>query len=979
MANIQGLRPNPSYSKTSFVRDLAITSNAAIITLSESHLSPDILDAEVAIPGFLSVRSDRVSRSHGGVITYISSSLSCRPIQNFSDNYCSLSIIYLMDSNLVIMNVYRPPDCPSQSFSEVVTKIRSAALDQPPPTPDIVLLGDFNLPRFTWPDGKITPGGSSDEQKQAKWLINLSLDLSLSQYILKPTRANNILDLAFTNNQQLFSHYTVTPTIFSDHDLVTLTMNYKTDCTSNPQPPPPSCPPLAAFDFHNADWSCVNSALQRIDWTNLFFDLGPISKFRVFMEKLEDVCNEHLNKRPSCSSKKKRIPRQCRKLYRNRSNITKNILQTNSPHRIYKLLQELQAVERNIKDLYKSDRQLDECRAIGAIKENPKFFFKYAKKYSKTKSEIGPLLDENQSPVHSSLEMANLLQQQFESVFSAPLMEKVIHSPDNFFINVDPSRAQLTDIDFSPSDFVEAIDRLRQDAAPGPDGVSAVLLKNCKKSLATPLYLLWRCSLDSGSIPGLMKSALVVPIHKGDSRAVPQNYRPISLTSHLTKVFERVLRDKLVRYLESNHLMNDHQHGFRPGKSCLTQLLEHYDAILDDLERGANVDVIYLDFAKAFDKVDHGVLCHKILSMNIGGRVGGWLHSFLVSRTQKVAVNFFHSSCSRVISGVPQGTVLGPILFLIYIADINQNISSRVSSFADDTRISRSILSVEDTALLQADLQAVYMWQEVNNMLFNEKKFELLRYGKNSTIKLNSHYTSPTGSTIVPRDHLRDLGIIMNNRATFGDQVDHLTSKAKNMSGWVLRTFMSRDRTVMLTLWRSMIQPIIDYCSQLWAPCRLNEKMQIESLQRAFTRQVLGMKEFTYWERLKQLNIYSQERRMERYRIIYTWKALEGFVPNFGVSEHLSPRLGRLCRIPKINTRAPLSIQTLRENSLLVDGPKLFNSMPKRVRCLSGCEIATFKHHLDAALSEILDEPRVQGQTQYCSRSTNSLKRLAGW
>ena len=196
-----------------------------------------------------------------------------------------------------------------------------------------------------------------------------------------------------------------------------------------------------------------------------------------------------------------------------------------------------------------------------------------------------------------------------------------------------------------------------------------------------------------------MKLANIVPIHKGGSKAFAKNYRPISLTSHLIKIFERAIRKHIVKYLETNNLLNQGQQGFRSGRSCLTQLIDHYDRVLHQCETGANVDVIYLDFAKAFDKVDHNILLSKIGNMGIGGKVGIWLYAFLKNRYQVIITNKSMSEKSNVISGVPQGTVLGPVLFLIMISNIDTDITtSVVSSFVDDTRVSKKIGSPNDTA-----------------------------------------------------------------------------------------------------------------------------------------------------------------------------------------------------------------------------------------------------------------------------------------
>lgn len=174
-------------------------------------------------------------------------------------------------------------------------------------------------------------------------------------------------------------------------------------------------------------------------------------------------------------------------------------------------------------------------------------------------------------------------------------------------VDDDDMAQKLRDIDFTEKDIIDMIDELSPNAAAGPDGVPAILLKKCKEQLAKPLFMLYRSSLDEGIIPQSLKSANIIPIHKGGSRGEANQYRPIALTSHIIKIFEKIIRRYLVSYLEKRLLLNMNQHGFRTGRSCLSQLLTHFDKILDALENDSNVDVIYLDFSKAFDKVDFGV------------------------------------------------------------------------------------------------------------------------------------------------------------------------------------------------------------------------------------------------------------------------------------------------------------------------------------------------------------------------------------
>ena len=187
-------------------------------------------------------------------------------------------------------------------------------------------------------------------------------------------------------------------------------------------------------------------------------------------------------------------------------------------------------------------------------------------------------------------------------------------------IDSDHSQVSIGNIHFTEADIVEACKSMKANSAAGPDGVPAALLKNCAEQLSQPLHHMWSKSLEQGHIPQELLAATITPIHKGGSRALPKQYRPVALTSHMIKVFERVIRKYITTFLEQNSLMASAQHGFRGKRSTLTQLLDHYDEILADLESGANVDVIYLDFAKAFDKVDHGILFHRLREIGISGK-----------------------------------------------------------------------------------------------------------------------------------------------------------------------------------------------------------------------------------------------------------------------------------------------------------------------------------------------------------------------
>ena len=250
--------------------------------------------------------------------------------------------------------------------------------------------------------------------------------------------------------------------------------------------------------------------------------------------------------------------------------------------------------------------------------------------------------------------MARALQAHYGNVYSKPRFPSVKEAICKW---TGPDRDKtLEKVDVSSALIVEAMKQLSERAAPGPDGVPAILLRRCSSSLSVPLSVLWTVSMESGKVPGILKEGIITPVFKGGNRSDCADYRPIVLTSHVAKTFERVIVERLLRHLEECELMNPNQHGFRRGRSCTSQLLQHYYNVIRVLESGRDVDVVYLDFSKAFDKVDLGVLLLKLRGMGIKGALLSWLQAFLIGRRHRVSVDGHLSDWGQVISGVPQGT-----------------------------------------------------------------------------------------------------------------------------------------------------------------------------------------------------------------------------------------------------------------------------------------------------------------------------------
>ena len=1001
--NIRGLYPKTDQSKIPYLSDLAQQTNAPFICVTESHLNPSILDAEISIAGYDLFRSDRKDRSHGGVAIYVRKDLAVKASIQDSNTYCDSLILHIPQLNLVLMNVYRPPNCPEVLFNQTMEHNANFLrnLEEGHQCANTYLLmGDFNFPFLKAGIqetnlNEISNGNTSSERKQARTLISFANEFFMEQYIKKPTRNKNILDLVFTNDHFLIHNYNIiVNSSLSDHFTIIINLNLKkSDSLKSQEQINHYFSKISELDLKEADeedWYRLNLLFNKINWDSSLEELSTEESVQKFINLLEENASlvfkkkkrfqaedEAGNNQASFKSNNK-IPKPVRRLMRSKTKLSKAILKVKSCQKYLKMRESLEAIEIKLKDSYTSRRLEKEKIAISKMKRDPKTFFSYAKKFSRIHSDVGPFLDETGNLITNPEVIVDMLKLQYESVYSKPLESMNVEDPSNFFKLDDDAEEQLDNAVFNRSDILEAIEKLSANSAPGPDGIPSLFLKKCKYSLADALVIIFQKIFSSGEIPDILKAAFVIPVHKGGSKASPVNFRPVSLTSHLIKTLERVIRVILVRHLEINNKLNPNQHGFRSQRSCLSQLLEHHDEILSHLEDGKNVDSIYLDFSKAFDKVDIGILCHKLRALGITGKLGRWIHNFLTNRKQFILVNGTISKVSHVTSGVPQGTVLGPILFLIMINDINKDVSnSKVSLFADDTRVMKSISSEEDVEDLQSDLDVIYSWQKENNMLFNSNKFEMMRYGSNEELKISTNYLTPDCEDFIEiKESLRDLGVMMNDKGTFTNHIKHVCSKVKQKSSWILRTFQTRDSQFMKFMWKTLIQGHIDYCSQLYLPTQTSDLQQIENLQKCYTKKIPSIRHLNYWDRLRALKMNSLERRLERYRIIYSWKILEGLAPNCGLEEVCSERRGREIKIPQLKGKQ--AVRIMREQSFQVNGPRLFNCIPKRIRNMSKVSVDKFKEHLDKFLETVPDEPNVAGLTpatcnQHTAAPSNSI------
>ena len=367
-----------------------------------------------------------------------------------------------------------------------------------------------------------------------------------------------------------------------------------------------------------------------------------------------------------------------------------------------------------------------EKKLVKNIKDDVKSFWSYVRNKSKTKSGVGDIEDENGVLNSDSLRKAEILNSFFSSVFVSEDTDNIPVLHDRVF------NEELKDIVVTKEIVEKKLLKLNTTKSQGRDQMHPRVLKELSSEISEILAILFNKSIAAGYLPSEWKFAIVVPLFKKGSKKKAENYRPVSLTSVICKVLESIFRDKIINHMEQNNLFVKHQHGFRSGHSCVTQLLEVTDDWFEILDRGGNIDCIYLDFRKAFDTVPHRRLLNKLNSYGICGQVKLWIKCFLSDRQQSVRIGSSFSSTSPVTSGIPQGSVLGPVLFLIFINDLPEVVTSIVKLFADDTKLYKEIESSQDCEQIQRDLNCLSDWTDLWLLRFNASKCKSIHLGKSN-------------------------------------------------------------------------------------------------------------------------------------------------------------------------------------------------------------------------------------------------------
>lgn len=674
---------------------------------------------------------------------------------------------------------------------------------------DVIVLGDQNVPEFL---NENLPKGSKVDS------LNDFMDIcGISQFNLCSNQVNgNILDLVFSNNfisVKKSSELLVKPDIF--HPPLYIEKSFEV----------PKVPDkIKVFRrWKSADWAAIRRELYCIHWNvHLNCALNVNDLVDTFYDIVTDVLNRHCplvvrkikNSKPFLSVESKRLLRKKRQAFGrwHRSQLPED----------YNIFCKLQTLcDKSL--AYDTRNEISKIEK--GLQSNPKKFWSFVNNRKSNGAGVADFVTLDESVADNKEDAANLFATHFSSVYSC---ESVPSCPPTS----DLLGEAWNSVEVTPDTVFNKLSRLNINKGAGPDGFPPLFFKKCAKPLVFPLVAIYNASLKQGVMPQKWKLAYVVPIHKSGSQNDVRNYRPISKLSVIAKILDSIIADEVSERFKD--IISTKQHGFFKRRSTVTNLASYTAKLQRCILSGGQLDVVYTDFSKAFDKVLHDVLINKLSHHGIGGTLLLWFKSYLKGRKQRVQLGDALSRIIDVTSSIVQGSHLGPILFCIFINDLANMIDIDFNCFADDVKLFTEVNDASDSLKLQTALNKLAEFSRVNGLVLNVDKCFVASFTRRTRRFICVDYR--LDNKVLHRQHeMKDLGVVYDSKCTFLPHIEYSCKKAKRVLGFIMRNSkdFSNVKTVT-TLYSSLVRSHLEYASIIWSPLAKVRIAQIEKVQHKF-------------------------------------------------------------------------------------------------------------------------------------------------
>lgn len=916
-----------------------------IIGVSESHLSQEIPDLDINIQNYTIYRQDR-NRHGGGTALYIHDRFTSvrRPDLELPNIELLWVELKFYNHSVLVGVCYRPPNqCAADVDAFIDNLNNSLSSIVGGRNQSVILLGDFNDRCHVW------DSDHSDSEIGLK-LVNLVRSHNMFQLINKPTRNNNLLDLLITDSPGYFLVADTLPPIDNlDHSIIYGTLNLT----------PPKIPSYKrkVWQYDRGNWLLLNNLFLLTDWDALFSSSPYLNDLTTrithFIIDTAETCipTRLVTIRPR---DKPGMTSEVRRLFKIAKRMHKRARHTCDPVHI--------EIFRNARRDAKSSFRKARSKFFNDISEkllnpttNNKAYWKLNKLVygDKTCKSIPDLLD-GTSLKTDSWDKAMLFNKFFSEQCSLP--DGSDADPLPTFSPVTES--SLSSITTTAEEVRKLLRNLNVSKASGPDGISNRILRGCADTLCYPLSRLFNLSLQTGVFPHCWKLSNIVPIHKKNDRQVVSNYRPVSLLCTISKVLERIVHSRLYTYCSENNLLTEKNSGFKPVDSTVNQLTSITHRIYQALDNKQDACLVFLDISKAFDRVWHRGLVFKLRQFGVNGTLLNWFSSYLNNRSQQVIINGTTSEPLFITAGVPQGSILGPLLFLIYINDLVEGIQCDVNMFADDTFLFDTYTDpLLSSVRINQDLNTILRWGNIWKVMFNALKTYYMLISRKQQ---PSHYPNPTFNNIPieKTECHKHLGLYFTSNFSWSEHINRTIVKASKRLHLMNSVRLLLPRRSLCSLYKTMILPILEYCNVIYDNCTLRDSLALDNVQRRAALICTGAYRHTSNESLlAELGWQPLYIRRQTHKLILLFKIVHSLTPAY---------LRRLLHQPaetpyglrnRTNASLPVPYSRLSstKNAFAHSAIKAWNSLPEPIR---SCQLlCTFKQLL---LSELYKQSNVK-------------------